>query len=144
MQTDQALDLGRYHEGYIETFLQAYDGFVAGAQELATLWLEMDEEERVLQRAAILSDWDKRYVLGALYRAGRLTLAQEVRLTDLDRALLEEAAHVKVAYGASLRELMEDLLAWGTPLTEKEGSVRLEVPLRTLPAFAQALAMVGK
>ncbi len=74
-----------------------------------------------------------------MYRAGRLTPDQTARLAELDRALLEEAANVEVAYGPSLQDLMKRLLDWGTPLTEEEGTVRLEVPLRALPALAQVL-----
>jgi len=59
---------------------------------------------------------------------------------DLDRALLEEAANVEVAYGPSLQDLVESLLDWGTPLTEGDGTVRVGIPYWVLPALAQALA----
>jgi hypothetical protein len=78
--------------------------------------------------------------LGELYRAGRLTSDEVARLAELDWALLEEAANVEIAYGPSLQSLMTGLLDWGTPLSEEEGTIRLEVPVRALPALAQALA----
>jgi hypothetical protein len=140
MNRDQRLDLDRYNNDYIETFLRNYDGLIGSAAELAAEWPTMDEEERTIQCSFAMSEWGERVLLGALYRAGRLTPDQTARLADLDRALLEEATNVEIAYGPSLHQLVENLLDWGTPLTEVKGTVRLEVPLRVLPALAQALA----
>ena len=140
MKIDQKLDLSRYDVTYIETFLDNYQIFIDSATELAALWDEMDEEEQTLQRAAVMSDWEKRYLLGALYRAGRLTVDQRLRLADLDRDLLAAAHAVEVAYGPPLRDLMAKLLNWGTPLRESKGDIQLTLPAHTLPAIAQALA----
>lgn len=117
-----------------------YDILIGSTAELATDWPDMDEEERTIQRSFVMSDWGKRVLLGELYRAGRLTSDQVARLADLDRALLEEATNIEIVYGPSLPELIESLLEWGTPLSEGDGTVRLEVPYRALPALAKALA----
>jgi len=140
VETSPEIDLDRYNHDHIETFLQNYDSLIGHAAELAAEWSNMDEEEQVIQRSFVMSDWDKRSLLGKLYRAGRLTPDQVARLAELDRALLEEAANVEISYGPSLRMLVESLLDWGTPLTEVEGTVRLAVPFKALPALAQVLA----
>ncbi len=84
-----------------------------------------------------MSDWGKRYTLGELYRAGRLTPDQVAKLAKLDQALLEAAPQVEICYGPTLPELVKNLLAWGTPLTEEKGTIRLEIPFHLLPALAQ-------
>ncbi|HYN88368.1 MAG TPA: hypothetical protein VER55_07550, partial [Ardenticatenaceae bacterium] len=77
---------------------------------------------------------------GALYRAGRLTDDQATRLADLDRALLEQAPDVEIAYGPSLTQLVNRLFDSGSPLLEAQGTVRLEIPIQALPSLAQVLA----
>jgi hypothetical protein len=74
----------------------------------------MDDEEDGIQRSAVMSDWGKRYLLGQLYRARRLTRREEQKLAELDRALLENAGAIEVCYGFTLAELIEDLIKWGS------------------------------
>lgn len=140
MITTQVEELEKYTADWIEMFLRNYDVLIGDAAELAAEWGEMHDQEQTHHRSISMQVWGMRKKLGQLYRAGRLTPDQEARLADLDRALLEEATNIEIAYGPSLRDLVESLLDWGTPLTEEAGSVRLEVPLRALPALAQALA----
>lgn len=125
---------------YMATHLKIYDMLIGNAVDLSAEWADMDEEERVIQRANVMSDWGRRHTLGELYRAGRLTPAETERLADLDRALLEQAPHIEIAYGPSLLQLIQNLMAWGTPLTAMDGHVRLDFPTKALPALAQALA----
>ena len=132
--------LEKYTDDWIDMFLNNYDVLVGDAAELAAEWEEMDEQEQIHHRSISMQIWGMRMTLGKLYQAGRLTPQQEARLAELDRALLEEATNIEIAYGPSLQALVESLLEWGTPLSEAEGTVRLEVPLRALPALARALA----
>jgi len=140
MVRTQTEELEKYTTDWIEMFLRNYDVLVGDAAELAAAWDEMDAREQIDHRSITMQIWGMRMTLGKLYRAGRLTADQVTQLADLDRALLEEAAHIEVAYGLSLQALMKRVLEWGTPLTAEEGTVRLEVPVRTLPALVQALA----
>lgn len=134
--------LEKYTTDWIEMFLRNYDVLVRDAVELADAWAEMDEREQIDHRSIAMQIWGMRVTLGEIYRAGRLTLEQAATLANLDRALLEEAAHIEVAYGPSLQALMKRLLEWGTPLIAEGGTVRLEMPVRTLPALAQVLDSV--
>lgn len=140
MLLTQTEGLEKYTTDWIEMFLRNYDVLIGDAAELAEAWDEMDEREQIDHRSIAMQIWGMRVTLGELYRAGRLNREQVVKLANLDRALLEEAHHIEIAYGPALQALMKRLLEWGTPLTEDEGTVRLEVPVRTLPALAQALA----
>lgn len=140
MPQAQVEKLDKYTSDWIDMFLRNYEVLIGDAAELVAEWAGMDEQEQIHHRSISMQIWGMRKTLGELYRAGRLTLDEVARLADLDRALLEEAANVEFAYGPSLQVLMVSLLDWGTPLLEAEGTVRLEVPLRTLPALAQVLA----
>jgi hypothetical protein len=136
----QTKDLDKYNADWIEMFLRNYDVLIGDAAELAAAWSEMDEQEQIHHRSISMQIWGMRVTLGELYRSGRLNSGFVAQLASLDRALLEEAANIEIAYGPALPALMKRLLEWGTPLTENEGTVRLEVPVRTLPALAHALA----
>ncbi len=131
-------DLDRYTDKYIETFLTCVDILIESAAELAAEWDEMDEFEQVIQRSAVISDWEKRYLLGGLYRAGRLSLVQEERLAELDNALLENAGAISTAYGPSLADLLDNLIRWGSPLFAQQSTVRVEIPSQKFPALARA------
>jgi hypothetical protein len=56
----------------------------------------------------------------------------------LDHALLEQAAAIEIAYGPSIWQLVRNLVDWGTPLSEEEGSVQMAV--RALPELAKHFA----
>lgn len=124
----------------VEIALRGYASLIEGAQEVAELWDSMEEEEQVLERAYVMSDWSKRHELGAWYRANTLSPTQVNELARLDHALLEQAAAIEVAYGPSIWQLVRNLLTWGTPLSEEEGSVQMAVPVRALPELANHFA----
>ena len=124
----------------VEIALDGYAALITSAQELAEAWDTMAEEEQVLQRAFVMSEWGKRHVLGEFYRKNALSPAQVDELARLDHALLDQAANVEIAYGPTIWQLVKNLLDWGTPLREEQGSVRLTVPVQTLPALAEMFA----
>jgi len=124
----------------IEIALRGYAALIESAQELAEAWDSMEEEEQVLQRAYMMSDWSKRNELGDWYRANALSLAQVHELARLDHALLEQAATIEIAYGPSIWQLVRNLLTWGTPLSEEQGSVQIAVPVEALPELAKHFA----
>lgn len=130
------LDLNRYDEAYIETFLDRYEDFVSDASEMAEEWEEMDEHERALQRDALLPYWEKRTLLGALYRSSTLSPWQIERLHRLDQRLVEQAAAVELAYGPTLKELLHYLSNSGTPLTQKSSILRVETTTTALIELA--------
>lgn len=140
MPIKEQLDLDRYTDKYIETFLTCYDSLIGSAPELAAEWNQMDEFEQLIQRSAVISDWEKRHLLGDLYCADRLTRSQEERLAELDNALLEHAGAIEIAYGPSLADLLDSLIRWGSPLFAQPGTVRIEIKSQKLPALALALA----
>lgn len=124
----------------VEIALGGYVALIAGAQELAEAWDTMEEEEQVLQRTFVMSEWGKRHVLGEFYRRNELSPAQVNELARLDHALLDQAANIEIAYGPTIWQLVKNLLDWGTPLSKEQGSVRLTVPVQTLPALAELFA----
>lgn len=126
------LDLGRYDDAYIETFLDRYEDFVSDVSDMAQDWPEMDERERALQRNALLPYWEKRTLLGALYRADRLSTWRVKQLYRLDQQLLEQAAAVELAYGPTLGELLRYLSNSGTPLTKQSSRLRVETTTKAL------------
>ena len=137
MDTLSDVDLSRYDNAYIETFLRSYEGLVSDAPEMADEWPDMDAQERRLQQDALIPCWEKRTLLGALYRAGRLHPAQVERLRALDEQLLESAAAVEVAYGPTLGELLRYLFSTGTPMAEQPGTLRIETTIAALAELAQ-------
>ena len=139
MLLTQTEGLEKYTTDWIEMFLRNYDVLVGDAAELADAWAEMDEREQIDHRSIAMQIWGMRVTLGQLYRADRLNSDYVAKLAALDRALLEEATNIEVAYGPSLPALMKRLLEWGTPLTENGGTVRLEVPVGALPVLAGVL-----
>lgn len=127
-------------ETRVEIALQGYALLIGSAQELAEAWDTMEAEEQVLQRAFVMADWSKRHELGDWYRANTLSPAQVHELARLDHALLEQAAAIEIAYGPSIWQLVRNLMDWGTPLSEEEGSVQMAVPVRALPELAKHFA----
>ena len=121
-------------------YLRNYAVLVGDAAELAGEWAEMDEQEQIHHRSLAMQIWGMRMTLGELYRASQLVSDQVVQLTNLDQALLDQAANIEIAYGPSIWQLVKNLLDWGTPLSEEQGSVRLTVPVQTLPALAEMFA----
>ena len=124
----------------IAMYLRNYAVLIGDAAELAGEWTEMNEQEQIHHRSLAMQIWGMRMTLGELYHAGRLASDQVVQLTELDHALLDQAANIEIAYGPSIWQLVKNLLNWGTPLSEEQGSVRLTVPVQTLPALAEMFA----
>ena len=130
------VDLTRYDETYIDMFLDRYEDFVSDASEMAEEWDEMDEHEQALQRDALLPYWEKRTLLGALYRSSYLSTWQLERLYRLDQRLVEQAAAVEIAYGPTLKELLHYLSNSGTPLARKSSPLRVETTTTALIELA--------
>lgn len=133
------IDLSRYTSEYINSFLASYRILVKDTPELAALWVEMEERERVHHQMMFAQTWGERWLLGQLYRAGRLTPEQADRLAELDLEWLSEADQVNLCYDLDFRSLMQ-LFVWGTPLTERDELVTLRVSAETLSDVAQAVA----
>ena len=132
------MDLQGYESSHIEAFLLNYEILVRDLAELAAEWPTLDEEERGHHRGTLLQTWGNRQVLGQLFRAGRLAEAQQARLAELDRLLLEEASRMEQCYGLALPELLA-IFRWGTPLSQAPQPVRLEVEPAALDRLATAL-----
>ena len=140
MQNHLTINARSSNETLIEIALRGYASLIYSAQELAEAWDAMEEEERVLQRAFAMADWSKRHELGTWYRTNELSPTQVNELARLDHALLEQAAAIEIAYGPSIWQLVRNLVDWGTPLSEEEGSVQMAVPVRALPELAKHFA----
>ena len=137
MQNHLAINVQSANETRIEIALRGYASLIESAQELAQAWDSMEEEEQVLERAFVMSDWGKRHELGDWYRVNELSPAQVNELARLDHALLEQSAAIEIAYGPSIWQVVRNLLEWGTPLSEERGSVQMAVPIGALPELAK-------
>ncbi|MCE7983406.1 MAG: hypothetical protein DYG89_19710 [Caldilinea sp. CFX5] len=124
----------------IAMYLRNYAVLIGDATELAEEWATMAEQEQIHHRSLAMQIWGMRHTLGELYRTNQLTPTQVQELTRLDHALLEQAAAIETAYGPSIWQLVRNLVDWGTPLSEEEGSVQLAVPVRALPELAKHFA----
>lgn len=124
----------------IATYLRDYAVFIGDAAELADEWHAMDEQEQLHHRSLAMQSWGMRVMVGDLYRHSRLTPDQVTKLAELDHALLDQAANIEIAYGPTIWQLVKNLLDWGTLLSAEQGSVRLTVPIQTLPALAELFA----
>lgn len=124
----------------IDRYLRNYAVLIGDATELAGEWATMDDQEQIHHRSLAMQIWGMRMTLGELYRTGRLASDQAVQLAALDHNLLDEAANIEIAYGPSLWQLVKNLLDWGTPLSEEQGSVRLPIPVQTLPVLVGMFA----
>jgi len=132
------MDLQGYGSSHIEAFLLHYEILVRDLADVAAEWPTLAEEERGHHRATLLQTWGNRQVLGHLFRGGRLTEAQQARLAELDRLLLEQAARMEQCYGLELPELLA-IFRWGTPLSQAPQLVRIEVEPAALDRLATAL-----
>lgn len=131
-------------DSQIKLYLDAYYRLIANIEFYATLDPPTDEGEQMDAHMAFMQYWGQRHLLGDLYRAGQLTPAQATHLADLDRQLLEHAAAVERVYGPTLRQLVHDLFAWGTPLADQPGIVRIETTLATLAELVGIGAETGQ
>ncbi len=134
------MNLQDYTPSHIESFLLNYDLLVHDLPEVVADWPNLDEEERSQHRADLLQVWGNRKVLGAIFEVQQLTRAQETRLAELDRLLLEQAARMEQCFGFDLSQLLA-IFRWGTPLTNSSETVRLEVEPASLDSMASALTL---
>lgn len=124
----------------IAVYLRNYAVLIGDGAELAAEWSTMAEQEQIHHRSLAMQMWGMRHTLGELYRTHQLSPAQAQELAHLDHALLEQAASIEIAYGPSIWQLVRNLLTWGTPLSEEEGSVQMAVPVQALPELAKHFA----
>jgi len=117
---------------------------VKSLPELAEWWSEMDDFERQHARTAYFGEaWAPRRVLGALYRAGRLTAQQEAKLAALDDELIQHLDEANLCYGLDWHSVAQ-LFTWGTPLAQSDEIIRIPIRPRTLSEIAPVLATVGE
>lgn len=116
----------------VKLYLDAYHRLIANTEFYIALDPPMDESEQLDTQMAFMQYWGQRHLLGDLYRAGELDADQVTYLANLDRQLLENAAAIERVYGPTLRQLIYDLLTWGTPLTSQSGAVRVETTMTAL------------
>ena len=135
------IDANRYSTEQIDALLLSYEGLTKELPELAAAWDEMDAMERDFHRANFGQTWGYRYLLGALFRAGKLTGLQETRLEQLDRQLLENSHLAFVCYALDGRRMMK-LFVWGTPLSASRRTLRVEFEPSALNEMALAWAGV--
>jgi hypothetical protein len=126
-----------------DTCLLNYKLLVRDLPELAGLWPDMDDEERLHHRLSFSQTWGMRYQLGDLYRAGRLVAQQEAELAALDSELIQHLDEANLCYGLDLQNVAQ-LFTWGTPLARSHEIIRIPVHPRTLSEIAPALAAFGE
>lgn len=137
------IDITAYGSGHIESSLLNYEMLVKDLPELADDWPRLDKQERNHHLAVFMQTWGNRYLLGALFKAGKLTPPQEERLATLDRLLLEYSPLARKCYGLELKDIVK-IFVWGTPLSESEEAIRIEVIPASLTEMAMALAATGR
>lgn len=144
MNASDKLGLSTYTSHHIEAFLRNYELMVKSLPELAECWPEMDDFERQHARTVYFGEaWAPRRVLGALYRAGRLTAEQEAELAALDDELIRHLDEANFCYGLDLQSVAR-LFIWGTPLAQSDEVIRIPIRPRTLNEIAPALAAMGE
>jgi len=144
MNIPDKLRLSTYTSHHIESFLRNYELMVKSLPEVAEWWPGMDDFERQHARTAYFGEaWAPRRVLGALYRAGRLTAEQEAELAALDDELIQHLEEARLCYGLNFRSVAQ-LFTWGTPLAQSDEIIRIPIRPRVLNEIAPALAAIGE
>lgn len=144
MNIPDKLRLSTYTSHHIGSFLRNYELMVKSLPEVAEWWPGMDDFERQHARTAYFGEaWAPRRVLGALYRAGRLTAEQEAELAALDDELLQHLDEAHLCYGLDLQRVAQ-LFTWGTPLAQSDKIIRVSIHSRTLNNIVPALAALGE
>ena len=144
MNIPDKLRLSTYTSHHIESFLRNYELMVKSLPEVAEWWPGMDDFERQHARTAYFGEaWAPRRVLGALYRAGRLTAEQETELAALDGELIQHLDEARLCYGLNFRSVAQ-LFTWGTPLARSDKIIHISIRPRTLNEIAPALAAIGE
>jgi len=143
MNTPDKLKLSTYTSHHVESFLRNYELMVKSLPELAEWWPEMDDFECQHARTAYFGEaWAPRRVLGALYRAGRLTAGQEAALAALDDELIQHLDEANLCYGLDLQSVAQ-LFTWGTPLAQSDEIIHIPIRPCTLSEIAPTLAAIG-
>lgn len=114
------------------TFLDSFELTLDSVTEFAEAWDEMEEYEQFHFRQDFTRAFGLRKELGQLYQARRLNDEQPEQLVALDRMALTHAADLETVYGLSLRQLLQNLVAWGTPLMQQTGLLQVTT---TFPAL---------
>ncbi|MEZ4736241.1 MAG: hypothetical protein R3E79_54840 [Caldilineaceae bacterium] len=104
--------------------------------ELADEWEEMADIEQMHFRQEFTRLLGLRQVLGAAYQTNLLTLSQSRALTKLDRSLLQHAATIEFIHHISLRQLLQNLFTWGTPLASEPQTLHIETTSTALAELA--------
>jgi len=139
MNASERPELSSYSLYEIESFLKNYELMIKSLPELAGWWSGMDDFERQQARMVYFGEaWGPRRVLGALYRAGRLTTEQETQLAALDDELIQHLDEANLCYGLDVRDIAQ-LFVWGTPLAQSDEVVRVPIRPHTLYEIAPAL-----
>jgi hypothetical protein len=131
------MDVQEYGPSHIESFLLNYELWIRDLGEMATDWPSLSDEERSHARAEFFQAWGNRRVLGALCKMQRLTPAQEARLAEFDRLLLEQAALMERCLNLDFTQLLA-IFRWGTPLLKSTQPLRIEME----PALLDRMATV--
>jgi len=129
----QMSEMDTHHK--IVLYLDGYDRLIANAGFYATLDPPIEEGEQIDAQMAYIHYAGQRTQLGEMYQEGQLTLAECKRLAELDRALLQSASAVEIAYGLNLGKLVRWLSSVGTPLSEEPEKVRIETSVADLAAL---------
>jgi len=132
------LTLANLTTHHIENHLDDVRQMVETIPELAAQWADLSESEQLHFRLELTRVFGLRRLLGAAYQASQLTTDQIARLAHADHQLLEQAADVEIVCGSTLRQLAHDLFAWGTPLAQQSGRLRVETTLTALAELAVA------
>lgn len=132
------LTLDRVTPAHVDTYLQVLQQTLAMLPELANDWDEMEEAEQFHFRLEFTRVFGLRRLLGSAYRAGKLSATQTEQLANWDRDLLAQAAALEATYATALRQLVHDLFSWGTPLSTRSGTLRIETTLGALAELAAA------
>ncbi len=144
MNTLDKLERPTYTSYDIQSFLRNYELMVKSLPELAERWSEMDEFERQHARTAYFGEaWAPRRVLGALYRAGRLSTEQQTKLAILDDELIQHLDEADLCYDLDLHSIAQ-LFTWGTPLALSDEIIHIPIRPSTLNEIAPALAAIGE
>ena len=135
------MNLQTYTNSHMDALLRSYHIFVEDLTEIALAWDTLDAEIHSDYNADFLQIWSNRKVLGALFKAGKLTPSQELHLADLDRQLFAQAALMERCFDMDLSQLLA-IFRWGTPLIKSLQLLHIEIEpaslarMATTPAFA--------
>jgi len=135
-------DSSVFSDDHIESYLLNYKLLIKDLPELADMWADMDDFEHHHYQMMFMQTWGMRYQLGDLYRAGQLTVEQEIELAALDDELIQHLDEANLCYGLDFQSIAQ-LFTWGTPLAQSDKVIRIPIRPRILNEIAPALAAIG-